>query len=186
MERKNYSQLELFSKDYSEVKTEIPRSFLQYLCGYEKTILIIIGFIITGIISFSLGIERGKRITALKINSNMDMAQKLPASISNQIISQKVTKQDKYQPLVEKQVIIKPQEPKQDTESYTIQVASYQSKAFAEKEADKLKKKGLTPLVISKGKYIVVYVKISTDKETAKSLLTQLKKRYGDCILRRL
>ena len=41
---------------------------------------------------------------------------------------------------------------------YTIQLASYKSKSFAQKEAELLKKKGFVPLVIPKGSYTILCV----------------------------
>jgi hypothetical protein len=65
-------------------------------------------------------------------------------------------------------------------------VASYQSKTHAQKEAEALRKKGVTPLVLSKGDYIIVCVGNFSNRDAAKSLLLDLRKRYQDCYIRRL
>lgn len=175
MREKKYSQLELFSpsKDSLPVKTGILNPFLSYVWNYEKTILIIICFIITGIVSFSLGVEKGKRITMLKSNSNLDIA-------TGKQISPFLEKTDTQQPLT-----TQPQTPLQ-LQNYTIQVATYQTKTHAQIEAEALRKKGLLPLVLSKSGYTVLCVGNFSNQGAAKSLLSELKKRYRDCFIRRL
>ncbi|RKY27784.1 MAG: hypothetical protein DRP61_03350, partial [Candidatus Omnitrophota bacterium] len=69
---------------------------------------------------------------------------------------------------------------------YSIQLATYTKKEIAEAEAKKLKRKGLNPLLLKKGKYLVLCVGKFRTKEEAKNLLANLKKRYTDCFLRKL
>ncbi|MFH1127974.1 MAG: SPOR domain-containing protein, partial [Candidatus Omnitrophota bacterium] len=70
--------------------------------------------------------------------------------------------------------------------NYTIQVASYQTKKGAQKEAEIIKKKGLSVSVLSKGAYSILCVGNFKDKQKAKLVLVELKKRYRDCFIRRL
>ncbi len=168
MEKIDYSQLELFSnsKGPSGANRKTSNSFLSYLWGYEKVILIAIGFLVTGVISFSLGVEKGKHLAMLK--SDYQTIKRQPAASTTKV----------------------PEEPKPQqaplAQNYIIQLASYKTKATAQKEAQILKKKGYTPLVLSKSGYAVLYVGGFSDKEKAESLLSELKKRYNDCIIRRL
>ena len=76
--------------------------------------------------------------------------------------------------------------PKEQIDNYTIQLASYQSRKYADRAAEKLKKRGLSPLILSKGEYIVLCVGNFSDKKTAYSLLAEFKKQYRDCFVRRL
>jgi cell division septation protein DedD len=71
-------------------------------------------------------------------------------------------------------------------EGYTIQLASYQNKGSAVKEAERLKKNGLTALVVAKGNYSILCVGSFNSKETAGPLLSQLKRKYQDSFIRRL
>lgn len=188
MEKRSFSQLELFSQtkqNYHQPKG-ISNSFLSYIYNYEKTILITIGFIIIGIVSFSLGVEKGKRLSIVKFNSHLDMAAKTKLSESVQIITQQ-----QNQTAIKKEdasVKIQPQPiyTKDSIRNYTIQVATYQTNSHAQREVEILRKKGFNPLVLSKGEYTVVCVGNFSNKETAKSLLSELKKRYRDCFIRRL
>jgi hypothetical protein len=174
MENQNSPQLELFTdaKDNRQAKPKAPFSFLRYVSRYEKAALFIIGFIITGIVSFSLGIERGKRTVSLT---------QPPAAISEVEV-----KKDKQLINADMRLVKELNPPQPQPQPYTIQVASYQSKVLAEKEAEALRRKGFSPLVFPKGAYVVVCVGNFANKETARSSLSELKKRYQDCFIRRL
>lgn len=164
MEKNNYHQLELFSqiqKDYRQIKRQVRNnSFFSYIRTYERVIIIIIGFVITGIVSFSLGVEKGKKL----------------------VTTPSIKMQDTLGPKIQPITI----EKKDSLQNYTVQVASFQNKLEAEKEAKELRKNGLLPLILSKGRYTVLYVGNFSNKDTAQSLLSQLKKRYRDCFIRRL
>jgi hypothetical protein len=161
MESQNNAQLELFSQtkalnNAKDLKKGNP--FLARIRNYEKTILIIISLALTGIVSFSLGVEKGKRV-----------------SIATQAA-------DKLAPKSE--VLKQPEAPQK--QNYIIQLASYKTRMHAQKEVELLKKRGLSPLVLSKGSYTVLCVGNLSNRETAQSLLSELKKRYKDCYIRRL
>lgn len=173
-------QLELFSqpnvKGRNASKKRVSDSLRGFMTHYEKTVLIIISFIVSGVISFSLGVERGKKIANLKLNSHFDMATKIqPPKIQPPEDNQKIIPAQNY-----------PSSPELAAQNYTIQVATYKKKTHAHQEASVLRKKGFSTTVMSKGVHIIVCVGNFSDKETAKSLLTQLKKRYHDCFIRRL
>lgn len=165
MEKQNNSQLELFSGSGVSARInghKADRKFLAYIHYYEKTILIIIGIVVTCIISFSLGVERGK---------NLSISSSLPIEQGQQIKSREET-------------VKEPETP--EKEDYIIQLASYKTRTYAEREAELLRKKGLAPLILNKGSYAVLYVGNFPSRKTAQSLLSELKKRYNDCYIRRL
>lgn len=168
VERKDYSQLELFSQSEDSGK-RINSSrifFLGYVRGYEKATLLFVCFIAVGIISFSLGVEKGKRLAAVP-----------KPSIRFDLAAVQAPKPDVQKPT--QVTVSKPQ-------NYTIQLASYQSKTYAEKQAGLLKKKGFTALVLLKGSYTILCVGNFANKETARPLLSELKKKYHDSFIRRL
>lgn len=173
MEKNDYQQLELFSqaKGNNREKREISRLFLNYIWAWEKAILIIIGLAVTGIISFSLGVERGKRITQVRTEEAPPVLFiPLPGEAPSAQLPQPVKKE----------------EPREYLPNYTIQVASFLNKTSAQKEADTLKRKGLSPMVLPKGKFNIVCVGNFSQRKDAESLLSKLKKQYQDCIIRRL
>ncbi len=184
VDKENNSQLELFSqaKAYGDRKSGAThKSLLGYIRGYEKTSLMIIAFIITVIVSFSLGVEKGKKTQVANSGTRLDLALKAqPAQPSKLPAPQP-------QPVLEKRNVTPQQESQEYIHNnYTIQLASYQNKTSAQKEAEALKKRGLTPLIVSKGKFSVLCVGNFPNKKTAESLLVELKKRYRDCLIRRL
>ena len=201
-EREEHSQLELFSRGREHIriepKTKFSDSFLAYIASYEKIILLVIGFIITGIISFCLGVEKGKTAASPRINSQFDMAQE---SVLKTPPASKVQKENTSLPVntetqtgliaragqgsAFKKQIIEPAAQKQPG-GYTIQVASFQARDYAQRETEKLKKEGFYALILSKGSYSVVCVGNFADKVTAQSWLPKLKQSYRDCYLRRL
>jgi len=64
-EEKDSSQLELFSQSDNgqELKPRYERiSFFSRIRGYEKVLLIVMAFSLSGILCFSLGVERGRRL----------------------------------------------------------------------------------------------------------------------------
>ncbi len=177
---KEYGQLELFSQgnDRKQENTYTSKAFLRYISRYEKAVLIIIGFVITGIASFSFGVEKGKNYSTLKTDSQLDIAVKPKPSLPQEPPKQ-VTKEEQYQP-------IKKDDGPESIQNYTIQVASFSNKINAQKEADILKRKGLSPVVVSKGKFSIVCVGNFPKREEAESLLPKFKKQYQDCRIRRL
>lgn len=63
-EKQNYSQSELFTQslDSRHYKPHIPKNpFFLRIRGYEKIMLLIMGLVLISIVSFSAGVENGKR-----------------------------------------------------------------------------------------------------------------------------
>jgi cell division protein FtsN len=194
MDKKGHTQLELFSraKGTAGLMPQTRHSFLGFIWNYEKAILIIVGFIITATVSFALGVEKGKRTATLKSRPRAFMASgedaikqattPLPAPAQA-----KPEPQLKPAPTPRQEVVATPAAlVKESAASYTIQVASFKKEASAQREIDTLKKKGLVASILSKGKYLVVCVGSFMQKDEAKKLLSELKKRYQDCFIRRL
>jgi hypothetical protein len=184
MQKDNSVQLEIFSFDDAQTKTQAQRrSFLNYIWGYEKTILAIIALLAVAVISFSLGVEKGKKIISLKspfltntINTGTQRIEKLPVLPKKEVTNKG---------LPEKRTLPAPAV-KEYQENFTIQVASYRSKTSVQKEAQLLKNKGFQPSVVPDGNYIRLYVGKFFSREQALASLKELKKRYQDCFIRRL
>jgi len=186
------SQLELFNQQesYNTPETRNQKSALSYVRVYQKTILLIIGFIITGLVSFSLGVEKGMRNAKMQYSPLTQKEQiQVPLTRTKNIVTHPaITKEVTTVPVRTEEVTTTPMpvKPADSIKSYTIQLASYQSKEYAQKAAAALKKNGLSPLIISKGGYTVLCVGNFSNKDTANSLLSELKKQYKDCFVRRL
>jgi len=71
-EKQDYSQSELFTQslDNGRYKPHIPKNpFFLRIRGYEKVMLLIMGLVLVSIISFSVGVENGKRAAPVKNRS---------------------------------------------------------------------------------------------------------------------
>jgi len=69
---------------------------------------------------------------------------------------------------------------------YTIQLASYAAKEPAQAEAKKLEQNGYQVQLAQKGKFIVILVGEYHNENEAKNSMQSLKKRYKDCIIKKL
>ncbi|MFH0918114.1 MAG: SPOR domain-containing protein [Candidatus Omnitrophota bacterium] len=72
VEKQNYSQSELFSsgEQGAQYQRRVPKNpFFLRIRGYEKVMLLIMGLALTSIVSFSLGVEKGKRVDWVKNNA---------------------------------------------------------------------------------------------------------------------
>ena len=134
------------------------------------------GIAVTCIISFSLGIEKGKSISLSKPVITA------PAE-RNQVITREKIKDNKL--IREENVTIKDAAPSQE-QYFVIQLASFKNKSLAVKEAQQLKKQGFASILIPKGTYSVLCVGNFADRQKALSLQSELKKQYKDCYVRRL
>ena len=139
----------------------------------DKLYIFSVLFILSLVVSFSLGVERGKTIrlknSVVKKDIEINKSPQLPPENKSLKI-----KEAPEEDIKEKEVF------------YSIQLATYTKKEIAEAEAEKLKRKGLNPLLLKKGRYLVLCVGKFKTKEEAKNLLANLKKRYADCFLRKL
>ncbi|MFA5063422.1 MAG: SPOR domain-containing protein [Candidatus Omnitrophota bacterium] len=174
MEKQGNSQLELFSQGSQPRDSGASQSnpFLTRIWSYEKTILIILAILVTGIAAFSLGVEKGKSIildqARALIMLKAQNSQPLPQAAKNEVMVKQAAN------------------PVMQQGPFTIQVGSFKTKANALKEAEFIKKRGLGVMLFSKNGYFILCAGNFSSKESAASLLNELNKRYGNCQIRRL
>jgi cell division protein FtsN len=152
----------------------------------DMLILVSVALVLLLILSFSLGVERGKRLT-----SNMAVIKESDVALDD-ILTDRLAQEEGVE---QKQVIEKPKEAVTDKKAeerkeekirYKIQVASFYKENIANKAAEDLQKQGYQAFVDKKGKFMVVYVGNFEDETKAKQALQALRKQFKDCILRRL
>lgn len=180
MDREKSCQLELFSQAQGAAGNENRRSSNLFLTGirnYEKGILIIMAMVVTGIISFSLGMEKGKSLAVTKAPAAAIKSPSVPAA-GEKAGDNRLIREEKAN------IRIKEETPSAK-EYYIIQLGSYKDKSAAQKEAEQLKKRGFAGKTRSKGTFTVLYVGNFTDKTAAALLQSQLKKQYRDCYIRK-
>jgi hypothetical protein len=165
MYRKKPEQLQFFPED-KDLKEEYKISNLMSIL-YERRIWSLIIFTICLLITYSLGVEKGKREILVKKEIEMNKVESI------------TPKTKKIQPSPERKEI-------QEIKGYIIQVATYKKISGAEKEASNLKKKGFPAFTRSSGNFVVVYVGSFQNREEAVISLKRLKKYYSDCFIRQL
>ena len=185
MDKADTEELDLFAQNTAGARRRSAGSgFLLYFRRYERAIMILIAFMVTAIVAFALGVEQGKRY--VRAQAPVRVEHKLEDAWPHRLPAPTPAAEPKSAPKPEA-----PQAPVALVKSvpgynYTIQVASYKNRALAQNEADDLRKKGFASTIMVKGAYMVLCVGKFPDKESARSLLTQLSKQYQGCLIRRI
>lgn len=199
---KRYSQLELFSEGREpEAVKEGSRAsaFFFQVNRFEKVIFFLIGFIVTGAGFFCLGVEHGKRLTAQRPTPDFNLALAQKRSAVKIVVTPRAPAAPQAIPPSSRRIeppspVAAPPQMAGNVRqgagipagSFTIQIGTYQMSDAAQREKDKLARKGFSPVVVKKGAYNIVCVGTFADKETARSLLSKLRQNYRDCYIRRL
>ncbi len=213
MDIKDNSQFELFP-------SELPRSADLEIPGYklkdltlspENIIVLCIILIMTLVLFFSFGVERGKALvnggsvdqdpasenkplsTVESGAGQIKVDRSAPVSIVIQrplpvLTTPAAVSKPLGQPVFkQKEIELKMPvvEAKTTTGSYTIQVASFKSHQTAQKEALHLKTTGLDAFILSKGVHSIVCVGRFGDMAKAKQTSDKLKYKYQDNLVRR-
>ena len=193
------SQFELFpTTGTSTPKDHNPHRIFSSLTLSLENIILLSIFVVMGIIcAFSLGVEKGKKATLKEVES--DTAGIAIAATENKAVADaelyekidpKKTEENREESLPEiKSASLFPVALNK-RRNYTIQVASFRKEEYAQKEVSMLKQKraykGFEIFVLPKGNWSIVCIGSFGKKSEANVLLGQLKKRYNDCLIRRL
>ncbi len=185
-------------------------SSINVVFSHQSVIIICICAVMLLVVSFSLGVEKGKllakNISGTTEKTNIAVASNAPAPVAVQQVQATqnhlpVTNQKNITLLAEtKPVEVKtevllsqvkmPEAPKEQTQpltgSYAIQIASVENKNAAKNMIDNLSKKGFNPTMKSSGKYIIILAGNFAKKEEAQVKLRELKKTYTDCYIRKI
>ncbi|MDP8265562.1 MAG: SPOR domain-containing protein [Candidatus Aceula meridiana] len=184
------SQFELFPHSPADAPDPHKSKFLfsSITLSFENIIILTVCLFMVIILSFSIGVERGK-IAALPSGDEPIKQQAALEQESRTMPSQTIIPEEPKVSVVA-QASVEPasenvsEKPLQDY--FTVQVASFKTNKYAEKEAQSLKQKGYESFVIPKGKYIIVCAGKFLTNLDAKGFITELKYKYKDCLVRRL
>jgi cell division protein FtsN len=183
-------------KDKPEGRNGGPGLRLDYLIIWLVIILLLLAA------AFSLGVEKGKRLaieetlTAPAMPEAIDPlyadAEDAVLETTPELTVELPPEPVQAEPLESEPAVAVVAAAKPRTEKnpvdvrYRVQVASFKEREAAKKETLSLQNEGFPAYHYKSGEYNVVYVESGNDKEKAEKLRTQLKKKYKDCILRRL
>jgi|GEM_PF-1213176 len=164
-------------KIHDKAKLLLPDIRKSITISYENLVFFIILFIMSGIIFFMLGVEKGRYdiICRLKKERKIYTSSTARKEPRNEII-QKVG-------LTQGQIQQAPKETDKVKGLYIIQVASFKDKAIAEKEMMALRKVGLNANIKISGDYYRLYIDDIKTERDAKIVLNKLKDRYHDCYI---
>jgi len=203
----NNDQLTFFHEDDDQ-----PRGVM---ISKDKLYLSLVGMILLLVITFSLGVERGKKValtTRKQILHELQLIETATADAIKTAPPQGATAVEIVtettipvmpratgsvtQPGVQTAVSTVPTVPAkaQDKKpavdnaqgNYTIQLASYGKNAYAQAEADRLIKEGYQAFVVQKGKYVILCAGRFATSAAAQEMRTKLRKKYKDCFIRKL
>lgn len=192
------SQFELFpgASQQTPGSRHLPTLLRDLTISLENIIVLCIIFIMSVVLFFSLGVERGKRISLLSnpTDANAFTVQPQVPNVNTPLEPKDITITPSQQAVIKvmpeaqtQEIIPLPKDIKEAIEKqYTIQVASFKQEKFANQEATNLKQKGFDSFVVSKGNHIIVCVGKFDAFDQAKKFLSNLKNKYKDCLVRRL
>jgi len=174
------------------------KSFLsrhQLTLTYDKLLLVLIAWVIVFALTYSFGVEHGKRTVEKSLESL------LPAHTDTVSLTVKPKTPPSEASPNEETIILVNQEPAADAEpaprpfpvadlakkgSYTVQLVTYADEKQAVREIDHLKTKGHEVFVIPSGHYYQVCANYFDDKVKARNFLKQFSElgRYPDAYVR--
>jgi cell division septation protein DedD len=190
----NYKQpqFELFPANSATLEDiNKPKILLANLTlSLESLVIFTILGIMVSLFSFSLGVERGKRLAAQALDERVSAAWSVPARTmapAPAVVAAAVAAVPVRQPAV---VLQKPQGIFQKFlaapgNRYTLQGASYGNEQYARQDALVLKAKGFQSFLIKSGKYWLLCIGNFNNKATAMAFLKRLPGEYRSSQVRR-
>jgi len=195
---KNQSQFELFP-GVQEEQGESRKMFTQLKCltlSLENIIVLCIIFVMSGVLLFSFGFERGKSLVK-QDSSHIKKINEVAHSTTEKKdveIEVSISEEREVPRIVIEQRPLQQEQDEAETtvdirnaleNAFTIQVASFPKEKSAKQEAKVLKDIGYDIYVLPKGKYSIVCVGKFAQREEAKQFSAKLKDRYRDLYVRR-
>ncbi len=211
------SQFELFpGTPGSSSEAGKPRYlFANLTLSLENLVVVSIVALMSMVLVFSMGVERGKNIKQVPQISAQRPAPivKVTAPVQNQTITRVNGATAVHpQPSVAQIVPVSVSSPENNVDhleindrmspsnlptaqtsmapaeetGYTIQVASYKAEKYGQQEIELLKKKGTTGFLMQKGNYFILCVGKFANKNEADKILGKLRKQYKDSLVRRM
>lgn len=204
----NESQFELFSHSAASSSASVGRPHYlkpKVILTYDNLIIASIALLLLLVLSFAVGVERGKSIVRLEhrtievpqrktsvaaAHPERPKASTIPvtSSTSSPAPVQEIKKSPVLVPetLPVLEVAAKQPEAVPMHGVYTVQVASFKQEKYARQEAMNLKQKGYDIAVVAKGKHSIVCVGKFAQKQEAVAMSSKLRKYYKDCVVRNL
>jgi cell division septation protein DedD len=193
-------QLRLF-KTEDDASAAAQRKMI--LIPLDTLVLLAVVVLLLFVVSFSLGVERGRKATfnVIERSKQTDIAKDtlyLDMITPKNTVRNTMVQTETNKPVGSKVVsaaqnittaneqrtkIITAKEQK-TLKGYYIQIGTYNNEAFAHDEAKKIQDKGFPTTVTRKGNFFILYVGSYNSEQEAQKALGSLKRIRKDCILR--
>ncbi len=147
----------------------------------EKLVFIAIGMILLLVVSFALGVERGKAISQKASEVSTAIAQAAIPAPAQPVQGQPAEPKVQLAAAETRPAAVKMQPP---AKTYTIVAAAFSKEASAVKESDRLKSLGLEPFVYYSKPYYLVCAGSFPDKDSAQKDLGKVRKKYRDAYVK--
>ncbi|MFH0790350.1 MAG: SPOR domain-containing protein [Candidatus Omnitrophota bacterium] len=186
-------QAELFDnlsgpdKKINSKKFILPKFSLSLSC--ENSFFIIIVLAMLMIACYSLGVENGKHLVLLNnngiVNNIEEQEEKTQAGPAEPGLNEPKKERTRLETAQPQKIEPAPVSKKEPRKKPYIQVATFRTDKYADKEIKRLESKGYQPFIVSQGKFRQVCVGGYKDKTDAEKALRKLRALYADCILRK-
>jgi hypothetical protein len=178
------TQLELFVLPDDQTKNRGRLSAIGFVrIRQDHAVLFVIGGLIGISVVFAFGVERGKLLSkaeqALLLPSLKAPINTSPVEPSISLASAEATTAQAQQTSPAKKAVPKPPQ-------FAIQVVSYRQAQLAQKELDRLKRRGEPAFVLQRQGKAALLVGPFATKQTASEKLVSLRALYHDCFLKNL
>ncbi|MCB9772577.1 MAG: SPOR domain-containing protein [Candidatus Omnitrophica bacterium] len=203
----NQSQFELFPGTTGEPIENSAPSFIfsRVVLTFENLVVIFVFMIVSLIIAFSVGVERGRMKARIarpagqiaapaqvmgsvmpnpQISITPVMPQTMVRTAPVMVGTAEAAREVPQRTVAVPASAQTPPREKVVDKGYTVQVASYKKESIAVREAKDLKAKGFDSFVAQKGDYSILCIGRFSQQDEAKQMLNKLKKRYKDSIIR--
>jgi len=142
----------------------------------EKIVFFLIGLVLIIIVTFCLGVERGKAVVAMPRPAFAKVSAGRPAQpVQLLITGAKAPAKPAPATNINNPVVHK-------GELYTVRLATYINKKSAADETSRLRQSGFPAYIKASDKFYMICVGDYTDKKQADAALAALKKKYGSNI----
>lgn len=172
----------------------------------ENIVIIAVGLLVLVIVSYAVGVEKGKRLPVLgdvRIASrvkgqgsreqSVEHREEEPESKNEEIEDEEQVLESQPQDIEEKlisdsRILLLEEEPIAEPEEskYIIQLASFNGAQFAEEEINKLERRGVRADSTKKGQWYQVYAVGFQTIDQAREAKRGLIDDYEDCYIRRM
>ena len=145
----------------------------------ERMVFVSIGIIMLLVVSFALGVEKGKTISAAKETTAVPVqAVQQRTAATNVTVQRTAVTNTTVRPVVQVKSAADNGKP------YMVVAASYLKEPSAIQEVNRLKGNGLEAFVYRSGPYYLVCVGSFTNRESAQKILNKVRQTHRDAYVR--